>query len=77
MIDQSLWFYYLECFLVEFLSEDFGEIPIRVREMAVASAEEKAGYNYSSPYFKEELENAIDNIYDTHSIITAVLSNMQ
>lgn len=51
-------------------SEDFGEIPIRVREMAVASAEEKAGYNYSSPYFKEELENAIDNIYDTHSIIT-------
>jgi hypothetical protein len=30
--------------------------------MAVAAAEEKAGYNYSSPYFKEELENAIDNI---------------
>jgi hypothetical protein len=32
--------------------------------------EEKAGYNYSSPNFKEALENAIDDIYDTHSIIT-------
>jgi hypothetical protein len=35
--------------------------------LAVSSAEEKAGYNYSSPNFKEALENAIDDIYDTHS----------
>jgi hypothetical protein len=38
--------------------------------LAVSTAEEKAGYNYSSPNFKEALENAIDDIYDTHSIIT-------
>jgi hypothetical protein len=35
--------------------------------LAVSTAEEKAGYNYSSPNFKEALENTIDDIYDTHS----------
>jgi hypothetical protein len=30
--------------------------------LAVSTAEEKAGYNYSSPNFKEALENAIDDI---------------
>jgi histidinol dehydrogenase len=58
-------------------SDEFGEIPLRIRELAVSSAEEKAGYNYSSPHFKEALENAIDDIYDTHSIIVRLLLLLQ
>jgi hypothetical protein len=47
-------------------SDEFGEIPLRIRELAVSTAEEKAGYNYSSPNFKEALENAIDDIYKAY-----------
>jgi hypothetical protein len=39
--------------LFNLFSDEFGEIPLRIRELAVSTAEEKAGYNYSSPNFKE------------------------
>jgi hypothetical protein len=42
----------------------YSKIPLRIREQAISIAAEKTGYAYSSPAFKSELENAIDNIYD-------------
>jgi hypothetical protein len=45
-------------------------VPLRERERAIAAAEEKAGYNYSTPHFKEALENEVDKIYKTNSVIT-------
>ena len=47
----------------------YSKIPLRIREQAISIAAEKTGYAYSSPAFKLELENAIDNIYDSHSVI--------
>ena len=47
----------------------YSKIPLRIREQAISRAAQKTGYAYSSPAFKSELENEIDNIYDNHSVI--------